>query len=509
MFSSNVDLTKLLKRMEVLSSLPFNSLQTLMNHMVEQNFGGGEYVFRQGDLGDSMYVIMSGTACVTKTRSPLASEQDADVCEEEVMQLEEEMYFGERALLDNAPRAASVRAITSLKCMAIDRATFERLLGPLQHIIDADRQRRENEASMQMMQLEAAGLSGASFSSFKFQAPMMRLDTGGLLAVHHLVSNETYTVRAESKLKLYELDQVDRVARELELMRTNSLGGHLPMLPALLCTFASPIALFALFKTRVACELSYFMELVGGRLSRETARFISACVVAALERLHCRMGAVYRNLSPDALAVDEKGYVCLMDFRQAKTLSGNKTYTLCGVADYLAPEQVTCSGHGFPVDLWSLGILLWEVSAGVGPWGNDPNEMNIYKHITDHEKGALSCRLQDERDRGFLPPDAFAPTLVDLIDRLLAPDPLSRLGAAANEGAAAHGFEELKCHTWFASIRWTQLVEGDAQSPLISSATTHMREQLEAHAHCSSDAVHGELVGTTEYSGDGSWFATY
>ena len=522
MFSSGVDLTKLLRKMDILSSLPFNSLQTLMNHMKEQAFGGGEYIFRQGDAGDAMYVILSGTAVVTKARASGSSqflevdeggEELEGVCEEneeEVMQLEDECYFGERALLDNTPRAASVKAITKLKCMAIDRATFERLLGPLQNIIDCDRQRREFEAAAQKMQLEAAGLSGASFSSFRFQAPMLRLDTGGYLTVHHLVSDETYTVRAESKRKILELDQAERVSRELELMRNLALSGHLPMLPAMLCTFASPLALFALFKTRTSCELSHFMELFGGSFSAEAARFVGSCVVAALERLHCRMGVVYRNLSPDALAVDENGFVCLMDFRLAKVLSGNKTYTLCGAADYLAPEQVTCTGHGLPVDFWGLGVLLWEISAGEGPWGNDPNEMNIYKRITDHTCGSLRTRLNDIRSQGFLPSDAFLPTLVDLIDRLLAPEPNGRLGVSNDlDDNTTKGFAELKEHAWFTNVKWSDLEEGSSPSPFMSSAATHMREQLEAHLNRPSDAVLNDHVGTAEYCGDGSWFALY
>ena len=261
MFSSGVDLTKILRRMDVLASLPFNQLQTLMNHMVEYNFSGGEYVFHQGDVGNTMFVIVQGNAIVTKAISASSSVLD-DENEEEVMQLDEEMYFGERALIDDMPRAASVRALTSLKCMGIDRTTFERLLGPLQHIIDADRQRREREASAQKMQLEAAGLSGASFSSFRFEAPMARLDTGGLFAVQHLTSREPYTVRAESKHKIFELEQADRVGRELEIMRATSVHGHFSMLPAMICTFASPLALFALFKARIACDLSYFLEQV-------------------------------------------------------------------------------------------------------------------------------------------------------------------------------------------------------------------------------------------------------
>ena len=506
MFSSNVDLTKLLRRMDILSSLPFNSLQTLMNHMVEQTFGAGEQCFGQGDEGDFMYVIMSGTAVVTQTKGVLRPDDMSEEGEEEeIMQLEAESYFGERALLDNAPRAAAVRAITPLKCVKIDRTTFERLLGPLQHIIDSDRQRREFEAASQKMQLEAAGLSGASFASFQFRAPVMRLDTGGLLASHHIGTSETYTVRAESKVKLHEMDQTERVQRELEIMRATGLNGHLPMLPAMLCTFASPLALFSLFKTRISCELTHFMELMGGTLPTAAARYVAACVIAALERLHSHMGTVYRNLSPDALAVDEYGCVCLMDFRLAKSLSGRNTFTLCGVADYLAPEQVTCSGHGLAVDFWGLGILLWEICAGEGPWGSDNNEMNIYKRITDHEAGAIRTRLQEERNRGFLPPDGFVPTLIHLLDHLLVPDPTMRLGAS--EGA--HGFKDLKGHAWLARINWSQLADGLVPSPLITSATTHMREQIELNANWSSDAVLGEVIGTKEYTGDGCWFAHY
>ena len=492
MFSTGVDLTKLLRKMDILSSLPFNSLQLLMNAMQEVSYHGGEYVFRCGDKGDSMYVIMRGNAIVTKPAALGADEAEDD--EEEIMQLEEHMYFGERALLDNAPRAASVRAITPLQCMCIDRATFEKLLGPLQGIIDADRQRREREAALQQMQLEAAGLTGATHSSFRIEAPIVRLDSGGLLAVQHLGTSRTYTVRAEAKVKLLDLEQTDRVARELAIMRRIGAVGHLPMLPACLCTFASPVALFALFKARIACELSFFLE--SGPLAPDAVRFLAACVVIALEKLHVELGAVYRNLTPDALTVDENGCVCLMDFRLAKALaSSDRTYTLCGAADYLSPEQVTCSGHGCSTDLWSLGVLLWEASAGEGPWGpvDADNEMLIYKKVTAHAAGNLRH------------PKEFEPALSSLLDEMIVPDPDARLGAGKG------GFERLREHAYFQDAQWTMLAEGAMESPLCKAAAMHMRSQLGSRSKKDpgNDTALQELVGTTEYAGDTSWFKDY
>ena len=497
MFSTGVDLTKLLRKMDILSSLPFNSLQLLMNAMQEVSFHGGEHVFRCGDKGDSMYVIMRGNAVVTKPSAALGADEAAeDDEEEEIMQLEEHSYFGERALLDNAPRAASVRAITPLQCMCVERATFEKLLGPLQAIIDADRQRREREAAQQQMQLEAAGLTGATHASFRVEAPVVRLDSGGLLAVQHLGTSRTYTMRAEAKVKLLDLEQTERVARELAIMRrVGAVGGHLPMLPACLCTFASPVALFSLFKARAACELSCFLE--SGPLAPDAVRYLAACVVVALEKLHVDLGAVYRNLTPDALTVDENGCVCLMDFRLAKTLAtSDKTYTLCGTADYLSPEQVTCSGHGCPADLWALGVLLWEAAAGEGPWGpvDADNEMLIYKKVTAHEAGKLRH-----------PKGSFEPALASLLDALIVPDPDARLGAGAG------GFARLREHAYFQDAQWTMLAEGAMESPLGKAAAMHMRSQLGSRSKKdpADDTALQDLVGTTEYAGDASWFKGY
>ena len=142
------------------------------------------------------------------------------------------------------------------------------------------------------------------------------------------------------------------------------------------------------------------------------------CDHEKMEKLHGELSAVYRNLSPDAVTVDEEGVICLIDFRLAKSLATtDKTYTLCGTPDYLSPEQVTCAGHDSSADLWGLGVLLWEVSAGEGPWGTDANEMNTYKKITDHTAGGLAK------------PGHFEPELGEAIDALLAPDPKARLGA--------------------------------------------------------------------------------
>lgn len=66
------------------------------------------------------------------------------------------------------------------------------------------------------------------------------------------------------------------------------------------------------------------------------------------------------------MVFDSTGYLKLVDFGFAKKLKNNKTYTLCGTPEYLAPELINSKGNGYyiSVDFWSLGILLFELMVG-------------------------------------------------------------------------------------------------------------------------------------------------
>ena len=102
--------------------------------------------------------------------------------------------------------------------------------------------------------------------------------------------------------------------------------------------------------------------------------FYAACVVECFDYLHAQHVA-YRDLKPENVLLDKFGYVKLADFGFAKRLlDGRKTSTLCGTPEYLAPEVVLGRGHDKAVDLWSLGILVFEMLTGMSPFANDYDE---------------------------------------------------------------------------------------------------------------------------------------
>jgi serine/threonine protein kinase len=97
--------------------------------------------------------------------------------------------------------------------------------------------------------------------------------------------------------------------------------------------------------------------------------YATKCLVLALETLHGN-NIIYRALQPESVHIDNLGHVVLIDYRVCKlgVGFGERTFTVCGLAEYLAPEQISQTGHSYPVDLWGLGILLYEMACGINPF---------------------------------------------------------------------------------------------------------------------------------------------
>ncbi|KAK7591078.1 hypothetical protein V9T40_002691 [Parthenolecanium corni] len=117
-----------LSRVSILESLDKWERLTVADALEPVSFVDGETIVRQGEPGDDFYIIVDGTALVLQYKT----EGDKPM---EVGRLEPSDYFGEIALLLDRPRAATVVAKGPLKCVKLDRARFERVLGPCADIL--------------------------------------------------------------------------------------------------------------------------------------------------------------------------------------------------------------------------------------------------------------------------------------------------------------------------------------------------------------------------------------
>lgn len=110
----------------------------------------------------------------------------------------------------------------------------------------------------------------------------------------------------------------------------------------------------------------------------DVALFYIAEITLAIQYLHDRLIA-YRDLKPENLLIGSDGHLKITDFGFAKKIV-DRTFTLCGTPEYLAPEIIMGQGHDHGVDWWALGILLYEMLSGYPPF-YDTNPYQIYRRI--------------------------------------------------------------------------------------------------------------------------------
>lgn len=118
-------------------------------------------------------------------------------------------------------------------------------------------------------------------------------------------------------------------------------------------------------------------------LDNSEAIFYTATIILILEYLF-EWNIVYRDLKPENMIVDDIGYINLIDFGTATWLSMNKnwTHTIIGTPHYMAPETLKGKGYNCTADLWSLGVIIFELMCGYVPFGeNETDPISIYNAI--------------------------------------------------------------------------------------------------------------------------------
>ena len=117
----------------------------------------------------------------------------------------------------------------------------------------------------------------------------------------------------------------------------------------------------------------------------DRAKFYAAEILLALEFLHNKH-IIYRDLKPENVLLDTEGHIKITDFGLAKQLETeselSKTSTFCGTDEYLAPEIILNEPYRESVDMWALGILIYEMITGWAPWRDDNRKILFEKIVS-------------------------------------------------------------------------------------------------------------------------------
>ncbi|XP_049876464.1 cGMP-dependent protein kinase, isozyme 2 forms cD5/T2 isoform X1 [Pectinophora gossypiella] len=443
--------TDFLKSVPIFKDLPEDTLIKISDVLEETHYQNGDYIVRQGARGDTFFIISKGQVKVTQ-KQPNGND------EKFLRTLGKGDFFGEKALQGDDLRTANIICDSpeGTTCLVIDRETFNQLISTLDEI----RTKYKDEGdSRQRLNEEFANLR---LSDLRIIAT---LGIGGFGRVE-LVQiqgdpSRSFALKQMKKAQIVETRQQQHIMSEKEIMSEMNCE----FIVKLYKTFKDRKYLYMLMETCLGGELWTILR-DRGQFDDATTRFYTACVVEAFHYLHSR-NIIYRDLKPENLLLDSKGYVKLVDFGFSKKLQASrKTWTFCGTPEYVAPEVIMNRGHDISADYWSLGVLMFELLTGSPPFtGADP--MKTYNKIL---KGIDAVEF----------PRCITRNAANLIKKLCRDNPAERLGYQRG------GITEIQKHKWFDGFNWEGLAQRTLDPPIMpvvkSPLDTHNFDQYPADA---------------------------
>ena len=284
-------------------------------------------------------------------------------------------------------------------------------------------------------------INEVKLEDFKILKVIGRGSFGKVCLVEYLPTNEIFAMKSLKKDILIEEEQIESTLLEKEILQNID---H-QFLCKLIFYFQTEDRIFFVMPFLSGGELFQHLKKFK-RFSEEMVRFYGAQIAIALQYLHDKK-IIYRDLKPENILLDEKGYLCLVDFGMAKKLEYNKkALSFCGTPEYLAPEIIKGEGYDENIDWWSLGIILYEMICGVPPFYDD-NLNKIYYLIQNTEVSfPHNIYLSDD--------------VKDIIFNLLKKDVKERLGYSS-------GIVEIKNHSFFKGINFQDIENKKIEAPFI------------------------------------------
>lgn len=134
-----------------------------------------------------------------------------------------------------------------------------------------------------------------------------------------------------------------------------------------------------------------------GKFTEREAFNIFSQTCLGIDFLH-KNSIIHRDLKPENLLIDKNKRIKLCDFGWSAVNDETARYTFCGTVDYMAPEMILGHAYNYSVDIWSLGVLLYEILHGEPPYkgGNENEKMaKIRKGLPINYHSRLTSDVKD------------------------------------------------------------------------------------------------------------------
>jgi len=257
--------------------------------------------------------------------------------------------------------------------------------------------------------------AGAQLDSYRIDAPVARSGMASIFKATDLRDNRTVALKIPHPDLEADPILFDRFKREAEIGQKLNHPGVMRVYDGEKRS--------RIYMVMEWCEGRLLRKILDeGRISRDRAIRIATEVLDALEYIHAN-GVVHRDLKPENIMVDENDRIKLIDFGIAGDAGARRlTYAnftaALGTPNYISPEQVKGKRGDGRSDLYSMGVILYEMLTGKLPFSGPSPMAAMNERLLNHP---VPPRVADP---------SVSPQLQEVIYRALERDPRNRYPTA-------------------------------------------------------------------------------
>jgi CRP-like cAMP-binding protein len=312
--------------------LELSALEHIHSKIVKKSFSKGEEIFFEGQAHECIYIIEHGSV----------GTYNSDTF---TFRFDRQAVFGESSLRF-CLREYTAKALTSVSCLTLSKNDLSSIATPhLYSLIDKSIQRSLNFQK----------------SDFCLIDQLHQIKDHEIYLASNISNNYLYRCEVFFKIKIYNQSQFQLLLNQKCVVAQLN---H-PHIPRFLRTLSDKNFVY-FFYEHIESE-SLFQILSSQKLSEDESRFLFINLLSCLKYLHNK-GILHRNLTSQAVLIDSEGFAKLTDFRFAKETSRSLTM-LPTTVEYKAKEVILGKGYNSASEVWSCGVILYEMVFGELPFG--------------------------------------------------------------------------------------------------------------------------------------------